>query len=68
MATPPVEPNELVRLAKLVKLMRTAQKRFFDGDRSRAALSQARDLERRVDKAVVWVIEHRQGQRKFPLA
>jgi hypothetical protein len=53
--------NELLRLAKLVTMMRAAQRKWFDGDHSKAVLVQCRDLERRVDRAVKWVIEHRQG-------
>jgi hypothetical protein len=53
--------NELLRFAKLVKLMRSMQKRYFDGDRSRECLIQARDCEARVDKAVWWILSNRQG-------
>jgi hypothetical protein len=54
--------NELLRLAKLVKVMRAAHQKWADGDHSRAVLTQCRDLERRVDRAVQWVLEHRQGE------
>lgn len=54
--------NELVRLAKLVKLMRAAQRQYFAGDRSDAVIAQAKDYERRVDRAVKWVLDHRQGE------
>jgi hypothetical protein len=51
---------EIVRLAKLVRLMRSAQTRYFRGDKSRASMSAALDLEKRVDTAVAWVIGNRQ--------
>lgn len=54
------DPSELVRLAKLVKLMRDGQRKYFNGDRSPATLAAVKDYERRVDKAVKWVILHRQ--------
>jgi hypothetical protein len=57
--------SDLVRFAKLVKLMRAMQKRYFDGERTATVVSQARDLERRVDKAVAWVIK-RHEPRLFP--
>ena len=55
------EGNELVRFAKLFKLMRSLQRAYFDGDRSATTLAQARDTERRVDKAIAWIVSHRQG-------
>ncbi len=58
--TMPPDPSEIARFAKLVKLMRQAQHRYFDGDRSPASISQAKDLERRVDRAVTWILGHRQ--------
>lgn len=65
----PADP-ELVRLAKLVKLMRAAQKEFFAGDKSPAKVKLAKDLERRVDRAVSWVLANRSGvqaQAELPL-
>jgi hypothetical protein len=56
------EDTELVRLAKLVKLMRDAQRHYFAGDKSAVTLAMARQFEQRVDKAVKWVLEHRQGR------
>jgi hypothetical protein len=58
MTEPPSE-TEVVRLAKLVKLMRDSQRRYFGGDRSAEAIAHAKDLERRVDKAIAWVLAHR---------
>jgi hypothetical protein len=59
------DTTELVRFAKLVSLMRSVQRAYFDGDRSPACIGQARDLERRVDKATRWILDHRQP--KLPL-
>ena len=62
-ATPtPAEETEVVRLAKLVKLMRDTQKRFFAGDKGRTTVMLAKDYEHRVDKAVAWILKHRQEQ------
>ena len=61
MADTPPEETEVVRLAKLVALMRGAQKSFFES-RHATVLTQSKDLERRVDKAVKWVLAHRQGE------
>ena len=61
MADTPPEETEVVRLAKLVALMRGAQKSFFES-RNATVLKQSKDLERRVDKAVKWVLAHRQGE------
>jgi hypothetical protein len=51
--------TELLRLAKLVKLMRGVQTSHDRGDRSATTRNQKLDLERRVDKAVTWVLAHR---------
>ena len=51
----------LVRFAKLAKVMREVQKHYFDGDRSIETIRQAKDLERRVDKAIAWVLTHAAG-------
>lgn len=56
--------DELLRFARLVKLMRALQGRYFDGERSATLLRQCRDAERRVDKAVRWIEDNRQ-QRSF---
>ena len=61
MADQPPEETEVVRLAKLVALMRGAQKSFFES-RNATVLKQSKDLERRVDKAVAWVLTHRQPE------
>lgn len=47
--------DELLRFLKLVKLMRHSQERYFQGDRSREALLQSKDLEGRVDRAIGWM-------------
>ncbi|MFO0961264.1 MAG: hypothetical protein U0800_28115 [Isosphaeraceae bacterium] len=59
------DPAEvLTRFAKLVKLLRANQREFFKGDKSSTRVNQCKDLERRVDKAVDWVLDpaRRQGQ------
>lgn len=66
MAERPPPESDIVRLAKLVKLCRDAQNRVLrGGDRSPSAVGAARDLERRVDIAVTWVLKPRTG-RSFP--
>ena len=55
------EPD-IVRLARLVREMRQAQARYFGGDRSRQAIGAAKDLEKRVDKAVGWVLDQHQAE------
>lgn len=53
--------NPLIeRFAKLVKLMRAAQSRYFEGDRRNATINMSIDLERRVDRGVRWVSDHRE--------
>jgi hypothetical protein len=42
--------------AKLVRDMRKAQSRWFRGDKSTEALNQARDYERRVDRATAEIL------------
>ena len=61
---PKDEPNELIRFAKLVKLMRESQRRLLTpgGNKSPVPLDQLRDYESRVDVAVEWVIERKTGQ------
>lgn len=68
MSKPEHDPSELVRLAKLVKAMRSVQKRYYAGDHSTATLTTAKDLERRVDKAVDWVLDHRQPRQTMLFA
>ena len=46
-------------LARLVKSMREVQKRFFAGERSSELIRQAKDWERRTDKAVAEVLDDR---------
>lgn len=60
--------SEVYRLAKLVGLMRASQRRYSDGDRSPESLRHARDLERRVDAALAWVLERRSPYRQGRLA
>jgi len=62
MPVPEYDPSELVRLARLVKLMRDGQRKYFAGDRSPATLAAVKDYERRVDKAVKWIMIHRQSR------
>ena len=62
MTVEPPEETEVVRLAKLVKVMRDLQKRYFDGEKNSTVLKQSKDYERRVDKAVRWVLAHRQPE------
>lgn len=58
--------EEIVRFAKLVKLMRSTQ-REFSRDRRPALLTMARELEGRVDRAVDWIMAHRLNHRElFP--
>lgn len=63
--TAPTQPQpepEIVRLARRVKLMRDAQRKWFDGDKSSATFRLCRQLEGQVDKALAWVLKHRQGE------
>ena len=56
-----IERSELADFAALVKSMRDAQRRFFKGDRSPAAIRDAMDLERRVDESIRVIGGERQG-------
>lgn len=55
----------LERFAKLVKTMRAVQTRYFRGDRSRECLALSRDLEARVDRAIVWLLGDQSSQGAF---
>ena len=59
---PEREMKLLLRLAKLVKVMQTAQQRHFDGDRSVETLRACKDYEARVKRAVEWVLTHANGK------
>lgn len=65
---------EILRFAKLVKVMRAIQARASSYDRTRETLREARDMEARVDRAVEWILHHRSDdgrqavQRGLPLA
>ena len=61
MADQPPEETEVVRLAKLVALMRSAQRQYFE-TRNPTVLKHSKNLEGRVDKACRWVLAHRQGE------
>ena len=61
MADQPPEETEVVRLAKLVALMRSAQRQYFE-TRNPTVLKHSKNLESRVDKACRWVLAHRQGE------
>lgn len=63
MAEPDKTEPDIVRLARLVRSMRDAQSRYFR-DRSTANMRASVDLEKRVDKAVGYVL--RKDQPKFP--
>lgn len=67
----PIDPdNDLVRLAKLVLAMREAQRKYFRGRKggpnaalmTAAHLERSKELERKVDQAVAWVLKYHQPQ------
>ena len=52
--------GEVYRLAMLVARMRAKQVEYFK-TRSSAVLGEAKDLEKQVDRAVEWVLLHRES-------
>jgi hypothetical protein len=57
---PDPDPSELHRFARLVQLLRSLQCRYAAGDRSDALRAQLADATRRVDRAISWILAHRQ--------
>ena len=55
-----MDSPELLRFAKLVKLLRWLQNRHAEGERSPTLLQQLDDATRHVDRSVAWIITNRQ--------
>ena len=58
MPGPSVPDPDIIRFAKLAKLMRDGQKKFFAGTKTAAHIAYCKDLETRLDRAIAWVLKH----------